>query len=98
MSSAISLRARSAPRTRTHACGTNAQLETQALVAQRADLVEQHVHLAQEHLGEVVDVPAAQSWCGAGMRARAHFGAPPLYALVVARGGLASGDLADMAQ
>jgi hypothetical protein len=38
--------------------------------------------------GDVVNVPATQSRYGAGMQARAHFGAPPLHALVVARGGL----------
>jgi hypothetical protein len=90
-------RAHSAPApTPTHT--KHALLEAPALDAQRANLVEQHLHLARERLGEVVDIPAAQSWCGAGMRARAHFGAPPLYALVVARGRLASGDLPDMAQ
>jgi hypothetical protein len=97
MSSAISLRARAqlvsaVPR------GGDALLEAPALVAQRANLVEQDAHLARERLGEVVDVPAAQSRTADGMRARAHFGAPPLYALVVARGGLPSGDLTDMAR
>jgi hypothetical protein len=78
MSSAISLRVRSAPRTSTRTRGTNALLETQALVAQRTYHVEQSAHLARERLGEVADVPAAQSRIADGMRARAHFRAPPL--------------------